>query len=169
MKKVDCMHEYVSFYGDYLCKKCRVVDNLMCGGTYEKTEREMERDCKHIKHIEELRERVHDLPNIPRKLGAKKGSGIEHVSWDVRSHYTFLPPKERRGKVLESYKFSLPLELREEFQKEFEKDDKGKCAKKKKMIIAKYKVACRHSLGFDLDEEVRKLGGKVRISARDLE
>ena len=41
MKKVDCMHEYVSFYGDYLCKKCRVVDNLMCGGTYEKTEREI--------------------------------------------------------------------------------------------------------------------------------
>ena len=70
-----------------------------------------------------MRERVHDLPNIPRKLGAKKGSGIEHVSWDVRSHYTFLPPKERRDKVLESYKFSLPLELREEFQKEFEKDD----------------------------------------------
>ena len=166
MKKVDCMHKYVSFCGDYLCKMCRVVDNVMCGGTYEKTEREMERDCKHIKHIGEMKERVHDLPF---KLGATKGSGIEHVSWDVWSHYTFLPPKERRDKVLESYKLSLPLELREEFQKEFEKDDKGKCAKKKKMIIVKYKVACRHSLGFDLDEEVRKLGGKVKISARDLE
>ena len=91
------------------------------------------------------------------------------MPWDVRSHYTFLPPKERVDKVLESYKLSLPLELREEFQREFEKDDGKKCAKKKKMILAKYKVACRHSLDFDLGEEVRKLGGKLRISVEDLE
>ena len=99
----------------------------------------------------------------------RNGPGIEHVAWDIRSHYTFLPPKERRDKVLESYKLSLPLELREEFQKEFEKDDGKKCAKKKKMIIAKYRVACRHSLGFDLEEEVRKLGGKVKIGPRDFD
>ena len=70
---------------------------------------------------------------------------------------------------MESYKLSLPLEFREEFQEEFEKDDGKKCAKKKKLILAKYKVACRHSLGFDLDEEVKKLGGKVRIGPRDLD
>ena len=163
------MHEYVSFYGDYLCKKCKVVDNLMCSGTYKKTEREMAQDCKHLEYIKEVKEKVFDLPNITRRLKAKKGPGIEHVSWDVRSHYTFLPPKERKDKVLKSYKLSLPPELREEFQKEFEENDKGKCAKKKKLIIAKYRVVCRRSLGFDLDEEVRKLGGKVRISVKDLE
>ena len=69
---------------------------------------------------------------------------------------------------MESYKLSLPPDLREEFQKEFEKNEKGNCANKK-LIIAKYRVACRHSLGFDLNEEMRKLGGKARISAKDLE
>ena len=64
--------------------------------------------------------------------------------------------------------FGLPPEHRREFLEEFEKDDGKNCAKKKKMLIAKYKVACRHALGFDLDEGMQKLGGKVPIGASDL-
>ena len=78
------MHKYVSFYRDYLCKKCRVVDNLMCGGTYEKTEREVEKDHKHLEYVRKMKEEVFNLPNIPRRLKAKKGPGIGHVPWDVR-------------------------------------------------------------------------------------
>ena len=89
MKKVNCMHEYVSFYGGYLCKKCKVVDNLMCGGTYKRTEREMKQDREHLEYVKEMRGEVFSLPNIPRRLKAKKGPGIEHVPWDVRSHCLF--------------------------------------------------------------------------------
>ena len=92
----------------------------------------MEHDRKHLEYVMEIKEMAHDLHNITRKLKAKRGPGIEHVPWDVWSHYTFLPPKERKDKVSENYKLSLPSDLREEFQKEFEKSEEGKCAKKKR-------------------------------------
>ena len=166
---MQCKHVSHYHYGTYLCKKCGLLDNYSFG-KYEKTIEELEKEKEHMELIRRLEEEALYLPKGPRVLRARKGPGIEHVPWDIRSHYTFLPPsKERKDKVLESYRSSLPLEHREEFQKEFEKDDGEKCAKKKKLIIATCRVACRHSLGFDLDEEVRKLGGKVRIGARDLD
>ena len=50
----------------------------------------------------------------------------------------------------------------------FWKNNKRGQPRKKKMSVTKYVVACRHGLGFDLDEEVRKLGGGIRMSAKDL-
>ena len=130
----------------------------------------MEEKCEHKESEQVGNNKIcSNCSLVLRTLWKRKGPGIEHVPWDIRSHYTFLPPKERRDKVLESYKSSLPPDLREEFQEDFEKDDGRKCGKKKKIIIAKYRIACRHSLGFDLDEEVKKLGGKVRICARYLD
>ena len=124
-------------------------------------------DCEHerTQHIDYLRV-CQDCHLVLGEVAPKiRGPGIEHVAWDQRSHYTFLPPVRRKDKVLESYTLSLPHDLREDLLKEFKKDDGKKCAKKKKLILAKYVVACQHSLRFDLDKEVKKLGGQVRISA----
>ena len=94
---------------------------------------------------------------------------VRDVPYNTHKHYTFPVPRGKRvDKVLESYKLSLSPEHGEEFLEEFRRDNGKKCAKKKKLVLAKYKICCRHGLPVDLGEEVKKLGGGARISVRDL-
>ena len=90
------------------------------------------------------------------------------TTWDLSRCNTPPPRGKVIDNVLRGYKDSLPEDYRREFLEEFWKNNKRGQSRKKKMIIAKYVVACRHGLGFDLGEEVRKLGGGIRISAKDL-
>ena len=102
-------------------------------------------------------------------LGEKHGRRVYPPNSSDFSRCNTPPPK---GKVVDNvlggYADSLPDNYRREFLEEFWKNNKRGQPRKKKMIIGKYVVACRHGLGFDLGDKVRKLGGDVRISAKDL-
>ena len=78
------------------------------------------------------------------------------------------PLDKKLDNVLIGYMQSLPDEYQHKFLAEFRKNNKKGQPRKKKMVIAKYIVCCRYGLGFDLDEEVKKLGGGVRVSTKDL-
>ena len=163
---MSCKHEYFPFYGTAVCKKCRVVENMDVWPSPVQDDD----DCEHAETMVVGWQRICNKCNLVLEevCWRRKGPGVEHIGGDNRSHYTFLPPRKKKDSVLESYAFSLPSELRQEFLDEFQKDN-GKGQTKEKMILANYRVACHHSLGFDLNKEVRKVGGKVRISSKDLE
>ena len=78
------------------------------------------------------------------------------------------PPEKKVDKVLEGYLESVPLNFRNDFRDLFRRDNRKGQPKKKKLILAKYQLCCKHGIPFDLDGEVEKLVSKVRIKVSDL-
>ena len=147
---MTCKHVMKFYYGTYLCKKCDLIEDSVIG-KYEETEEGkqfLERERQSYAAQQDL-----CLQANASVLGG--GYYSKHVPYEVRSNYKFCKPtSSNQQKVYRCYRATLPFQHRSEFDEEFESVGGKRCARKRKMILAKHKICLRYGLPFCLDDEV---------------
>ena len=161
---MNCEHVTKFYFGYYRCKKCGLIDEFVFGEHEETEEWRQFMDCEG-----KSQEAYYDSCLQANRSVCAIGPYADHVPYEVRSNYSFPNPKSSDQQlVYRHYRGTLPLQYGEEFDREFENVGKARCAQKRKMILAKHRISLRYGLPFCLEDEVKSLGGKVRVSEKDL-
>ena len=162
---MNCEHVSKFYFGYYLCKKCGLLDEFVLG-QYEETEEGKQ-------FLERKRQSYIDQQNLCLQANTSVlGGGYysEHIPYEVRSNYKFRKPtSSNQQRVYRGYRGTVPQQYRDEFDEVFESVGGKRCARKRRLILAKHKICLRYGLPFCLEEEVKRLRGKVRVSEKDLE